>query len=208
MQNKTLAPVQWQVPVLAVRAMRSGSTSRDCAAFGACGVPGQPLWRRGGNTQSRALNKRLESGAFKHKLTSAEEKHFCLHRVEWNRELHRQQQELEQLHWEGKASAELLPRAVFHLGSQGTTARLGFASCPWGATCTQGCWHGTRGCAQSGTRMRHWLRNSNITTLVIQGFIKSYMQNILPIALAKDQCKNFTILQLLFWNFALVVEKV
>lgn len=33
------------------------------------------------------------------------------------------------------------------------------------------------------------------------------MQNILPIALAKDQCKNFTILQLLFLNFALVVEK-
>lgn len=56
--------------------------------------------------------------------------------------------------------------------------------------------------------MRHLLRNSNITTLVIQGFIKSYMQNILPIALAKDQCKNFTILQLLFLNFALVVERV
>lgn len=26
--------------------------------------------------------------------------------------------------------------------------------------------------------------------IVIQGFIKSYMQNILLIALAKDQCKN------------------
>lgn len=36
-------------------------------------VPGQQpwvqlLWRRGANTQSRALNKSLESGAFKHKL--------------------------------------------------------------------------------------------------------------------------------------------
>lgn len=54
----------------------------------------------------------------------------------------------------------------------------------------------------------HLLRNSNITTCVIQGFIKSYMQNILLIALAKDQCKNFTNLQLLFLNFALVVERV
>lgn len=52
--NKTLAPVQCQVAVLAVRAVRSGSTRRDRAAFGACGVPGpqpwvQPLWRRGGD---------------------------------------------------------------------------------------------------------------------------------------------------------------
>lgn len=54
--------------------------------------------------------------------------------------------------------------------------------------------------------MRTLLRNSNTTTCVIQGFIKSYMQNILLIALAKDQCKNFTILQLL--SFALVVERV
>lgn len=34
------------------------------------------------------------------------------------------------------------------------------------------------------------LKNSSITSHMIQGFIKSYMQNIRLIALAKDQCKN------------------
>lgn len=65
-----------------------------------------------------------------------------------------------------------------------------------------------QGCVLRVARERDSLRKSNVTTLVIQGFIKSYMQNILPLALAKDQCKNFTILQLLFLNFALVVERV
>lgn len=162
MQTKTLAPVQWQVPVLAVRATRSGSTSGARAAFRASGVPGhqpwlQPLWR-GGNTQSRALNKSLESGAFKHKLWPAQRKSIsvCIEgsgtetrppAASSFKPLHKQQQELSQLHWEDKASAELLPSALFSWGSQGSTASLGCAHCPWRDTCTHGCWHGTRMCA-------------------------------------------------------------
>lgn len=136
---------------------------RDRAAFGACGVPGpqpwvQPLWRRGGNTQSRALNKSLKSGPFKHKLWPVQRKRIsvCIEgsgtenlppTASSFKALHKQQQDLWQLHWEGKASAELLPSAVFSSGSQGTTASLGFAHRPWGDTCTQGCWQGTRMCS-------------------------------------------------------------
>lgn len=162
--NKTLAPVQWQVQcwlseqwgtLLLLGPVGSQSPSLGCSHSG------------GGEAPHRAgLSVNLGHLT----VTGSEEKDFCLHRGHWNRPcppassfraLPEQQQELKQLHWEGKASAELLPSAGCSLGSQGSSASLGFAH-----------WPRTGMCAQSGTGMRHWPRNSNSTTLMIQGFIK------------------------------------
>lgn len=66
MQNKTLAPVQWQVPVLAVRAMRWGSTAGTVLLSWPAGAQGTSLGcsHCGGEEPTHSL----ESGAFKHKL--------------------------------------------------------------------------------------------------------------------------------------------
>lgn len=78
--NKTLAPVQWQVPVLAVRAVRSAGGT--VLLLGPVGFQGPSLGCRhsggGEATQSRALNKSLKSGPFKYKLWPVQRKRISV----------------------------------------------------------------------------------------------------------------------------------